>query len=326
MRTIARGQVSFLIAEKGDDSYFISLNPSPLVMSDEVEAASAGGSGASSLPAMTTPWYEKYESLLKVKLGENYNLSSGAYGTAPTIVSGQETWPAGYPIHVKVGATKNADGTTNSNITFAYRHQTITEEEGVHLLKPYHKHSIYISQFNDTTITDGYVDIDVTIVDAPEVPVVGHEETELYSETVRLYFSVARDTAVSERISAVEQSVVTGSVEMRTTAEWDAATGYIPVAGKVIVYSDHDTKQVVREENGENVISLIPVPGIKIGDGLAYVQDLPFVDDVLSAALAAHIANGTLHTSQVEKLAWNNKLNVDDSSEVVNESLVFNRN
>lgn len=121
-----------------------------------------------------------------------------------------------------------------------------------------------------------------------------------------------------ERVSDVERIVAKGSVITGTTADWDASVGYIPDLGVIVVYTDHQTKDV----NGETVY----VPGIKIGDGLAYVQDLPFVDDVLSAALAAHIADGTLHTSQEEKLAWNRKLNVDDNSEVVNEALIFNRN
>ena len=39
-----------------------------------------------------------------------------------------------------------------------------------------------------------------------------------------------------------------------------------------------------------------------------------------------HINNPNVHTSVTEKLFWNNKLNVDDTSEVVDAALVFNRN
>ena len=39
-----------------------------------------------------------------------------------------------------------------------------------------------------------------------------------------------------------------------------------------------------------------------------------------------HINNQDVHVTLREKLFWNNKLNVDDTSEVVDTALVFNRN
>ena len=182
----ARGQVSFSIADKGDDSFFISLNPSPLVMSDK-NAASAGGSA----------WYSEYKSILKVKLGEDI-ISVHSPGTAPSSYSGgQPVWPLGYPIHVEVGEVKNMDGTTNSAITLAYRHREISYEGDIHLLEPYHEHSIYVSAFNDLDTVEGYVDIIVHITDADDsgdVPAPGTIETELYNETIRLNFSVVRNS------------------------------------------------------------------------------------------------------------------------------------
>ena len=64
----------------------------------------------------------------------------------------------------------------------------------------------------------------------------------------------------------------------------------------------------------------------KIGDGRAYVQDLPFVNDDLRDQLLNHINNPEIHVTMAEKLFWNNKINVNDASEVVNEALIFNRN
>ena len=54
------------------------------------------------------------------------------------------------------------------------------------------------------------------------------------------------------------------------------------------------------------------MPGIKIGDGAAYVQDLPFVDEELRDKIMDHINNPDIHVSLREKLFWNNKLNVND--------------
>ena len=67
------------------------------------------------------------------------------------------------------------------------------------------------------------------------------------------------------------------------------------------------------------------IPGIKIGSGNGYVQDLAFIGDEDKDILLAHIADDVRHTSAVEKARWNNKLNVNDSAEVVEESLILNR-
>jgi hypothetical protein len=51
-----------------------------------------------------------------------------------------------------------------------------------------------------------------------------------------------------------------------------------------------------------------------------------FLNQDLSDALYDHILNNEIHVSQQEKDLWNNKLNVDDGNEVVDEVLIFNRN
>ena len=47
-----------------------------------------------------------------------------------------------------------------------------------------------------------------------------------------------------------------------------------------------------------------PVPGIKIGDGLGYLIDAPF----LSAPYDEHIANLDIHVTTENKTFWNNKV------------------
>lgn len=107
-----------------------------------------------------------------------------------------------------------------------------------------------------------------------------------------------------------------------TTANWNAARGFVPLAGEVIIYTDYKT--IRKEIDGE--MTDVHVPGVKIGDGQTYVQDLPFVDTELRDRLMEHINNQDIHVTLREKLFWNNKLNVDDTSEVVDTALVFNRN
>ena len=107
-----------------------------------------------------------------------------------------------------------------------------------------------------------------------------------------------------------------------STANWNAARGMIPLAGEVIIYNDYKTIQ--KEINGE--VKTINIPGIKVGDGQAYVQDLPFVDEELRDTIMEHINNQNIHVSLQEKLFWNNKINVNDNMELVDGSLIFNRN
>lgn len=107
-----------------------------------------------------------------------------------------------------------------------------------------------------------------------------------------------------------------------TTENWNAARGMIPLEGEVIVYNDYATK--TKMVDGEE--QTVKIPAIKIGDGKAYVQDLPFVNEELRDQLLNHINNPEIHVTMAEKLFWNNKINVNDASEVVNEALIFNRN
>ena len=116
-----------------------------------------------------------------------------------------------------------------------------------------------------------------------------------------------------------------------TTENWNNAVGFIPMAGEVIIYDDYQTKTWEEQEYGETVTKTVNIPGIKIGTGNAYVQDLAFVDNDLRDTLLNHIRNQEIHTTLAEKLFWNNKINVDDAyeqihDELVNETLVLNRN
>lgn len=116
-----------------------------------------------------------------------------------------------------------------------------------------------------------------------------------------------------------------------TTANWDAAVGFIPLPGEIIIYDDYETKTYTVEEYGETVTKTVLIPNIKIGTGNAYVQDLGFVDDATRAMLLEHIRNQEIHTTLAEKLFWNNKLNMDDSEDIIHgelsdETLILNRN
>lgn len=78
-----------------------------------------------------------------------------------------------------------------------------------------------------------------------------------------------------------------------TTANWDAQTTLVSNANTLYVYTDHQL-----DSQGNKVA------GIKVGDGLAYVVDLPFTDTVTTE----HIADNTRHVTQAERDFWNNKV------------------
>ena len=111
-----------------------------------------------------------------------------------------------------------------------------------------------------------------------------------------------------------------------TTANWNAAIGFMPLKGEIIIYEDY--QQITVKENGEDVIKNIP--GIKIGTGNVYVQELPFIDKDLRDRLIEHIEDQEIHVTLGEKAFWNNKINIDDwstsESEIVDDNLIFTRN
>lgn len=105
----------------------------------------------------------------------------------------------------------------------------------------------------------------------------------------------------------------TGMVRYGTTADWNSEPTLIPEAGSIVVYSDART--IERDEE------TVYVPGIKIGDGLAYLIDLPFCDDATVEMISSHAGDTGIHVTSEEKTLWNNKLNYT----LTGENLIFNR-
>ncbi len=80
-----------------------------------------------------------------------------------------------------------------------------------------------------------------------------------------------------------------------TTENWNAQNTLVSDEGSYYVYSDYCT------------VDGITYPNIKVGDGKAYVVDLPFVA-VNQAELAAHVNNNVIHITATERNFWNNKV------------------
>ena len=99
--------------------------------------------------------------------------------------------------------------------------------------------------------------------------------------------------------SCMTSGIISGvtNVISKTTAEWNAQPTTVSKKNYLYVYTDHQTKV---DESGKTIY----IPGIKIGDGLAYVIDLPFIDVLYSE----HIADASIHVTEAEKEFWNNKV------------------
>jgi len=108
------------------------------------------------------------------------------------------------------------------------------------------------------------------------------------------------------------------NIEHGTTEYWNSRIGYVPEAGKIIIYDDYKTETI----EGKTVM----YPGIKVGNGNAYVQDLMFADSYYNDLFERHINDASIHVTPQDKQRWNRKLNVDDIQGVENETLIFNRN
>ncbi len=81
---------------------------------------------------------------------------------------------------------------------------------------------------------------------------------------------------------------VSSEIIVHTTTEWQGLTSLVSKKGGIYVWSDYKT------ENG------VDIPAMKIGDGLAYVVDLPFATQAITL-------------SQIQ--SWNNKVSARISGE-----------
>lgn len=82
------------------------------------------------------------------------------------------------------------------------------------------------------------------------------------------------------------------SVLCNTTDYWNQNRALVSEKGMIYVYSDY------RVYNNQTI------PGFKVGDGNAYVVDLPFVDK----EIIDHIANTAIHVSTGDRTNWNEKV------------------
>lgn len=92
-----------------------------------------------------------------------------------------------------------------------------------------------------------------------------------------------------------------------TTETWNSQPQLISDRGYIYIYCDYR-----QNSQGQNIASA------KIGDGNAYLIDLPFVDQLVYE----HISDNIRHITQDEREFWNNKVRCY-MSEVQGDNLIF---
>ena len=101
-----------------------------------------------------------------------------------------------------------------------------------------------------------------------------------------------------------------------TTENWNAKPELVSRKNYIYVYTDY------------KIVDDVVVPGIKIGDGKAYLIDMPFISagdaqEILDK-LDRHIADIEAHVSSDDRNRWDNKVTCY-LSEVSNEHLIFSK-
>lgn len=95
------------------------------------------------------------------------------------------------------------------------------------------------------------------------------------------------------------------SIRVDTTASWNAQTTYVPSKGQLIIYMDGTT------------VDDVTYPKFKVGDGNAYVVDLPFTEGDFEKQLQTHLANQSAHLSATDRTKLENSVVVSLSDETL---------
>lgn len=104
--------------------------------------------------------------------------------------------------------------------------------------------------------------------------------------------------------------------ESRTVEEWNAERDLISQENVLYIYSNYRTAQ---DDHGNDVY----LPGLKLGDGKAFLIDLPFLNSgAMDQDILDHINNNVIHVSLADREFWNNKLNLVQPE---TETLILNR-
>lgn len=93
-----------------------------------------------------------------------------------------------------------------------------------------------------------------------------------------------------------------------TTATWNSQPQLVSDRGYLYIYSDYK-----QNSQGQNIA------GFKVGDGNAYLIDMPFTDETMQD----HIVDTVHHITQTEREFWNSKVRCYIDAEIQDDNLIF---
>ena len=95
-----------------------------------------------------------------------------------------------------------------------------------------------------------------------------------------------------------------------TTAYFEGVKTTVPPRGQLVIFSDLRSIEVTNSDSSKSTITSA---GIKVGDGIKTIEQLPFIDWFYWD----HINDANIHVTAEQKTFWNNKI----SCEVIDETL-----
>lgn len=92
-----------------------------------------------------------------------------------------------------------------------------------------------------------------------------------------------------------------------TTAYFEGVKTTVPPRGQLVIFSD---LRSITKSDGTTITSA----GIKVGDGIKTIEQLPFIDWFYWD----HINDKNIHVTAEQKTFWNNKITCEVSGETLN--------
>jgi len=136
-----------------------------------------------------------------------------------------------------------------------------------------------------------------------------HEvDTEISSVSTNPLQNQAIYAAIADAVDGLTDEIP--KIEFDTKANWDSQVSKVGDENTIYIYTDYQ-----QDEDDNNLA------GIKIGDGNAFLIDLPFID----ANYQDHIRDTDIHITAAERTAWNDKVTCYHSL-TESETVVFTKN
>lgn len=154
------------------------------------------------------------------------------------------------------------------------------------------------------------LEISVRNKDDIEVSVGAHTEAEIELVDNNAFDIQLQSPPLTNAVFGIVYQVDGASVLYATTDTWNSTPELIAKRGWIYIYSDWRHDVVGRE-----------ISGIKVGNGVQRLIDLPFTDE----QLFQHIEDSLIHVTAEEKEFWNNKVRCY-MSETNASTLIFTTN